>query len=97
MFEEVSKNTAIGYFSGMGDGCGFAPVPKDVFSSTKAAIQFLKSKWMEAAVETQKLVRQIREEERVKKIAEGVAPENVEMEMAKDLADLVQKHKGGTK
>ena len=64
VFVEIAQDLAISYFSGQADACGSAPVPKNVFPSLKAAIRFLKSKWMEAAVEMLQMVRLCKDRQR---------------------------------
>ncbi|MEK7066121.1 MAG: hypothetical protein AAB965_00945 [Patescibacteria group bacterium] len=47
VFNEVTRDTAISYFSGMGDGCGFEEFPKEPFASLENALQFVKAKHTE--------------------------------------------------
>ena len=43
-FTEISKETALGYFSGMADGLGFESPPDDIFSTLDDALRYVKEK-----------------------------------------------------
>jgi len=44
VFNEVTRETAHGYFSGPGENFGFEPIPPKIFPSLEAATQFVEEK-----------------------------------------------------
>ena len=44
VFNEISRDEAIGYFSGIADGIGFETLPKDIFETLEAALQYIEKK-----------------------------------------------------
>ena len=44
LFNEISQDMAVSYFSGIADGVGFEIPPTDAFPSLETALQFVKEK-----------------------------------------------------
>ncbi|MBI3631868.1 MAG: hypothetical protein HY225_00250 [Candidatus Vogelbacteria bacterium] len=44
VFNEITRNTALGYFSGMADGLGFEDCPRDPFPTLDVALKFVTEK-----------------------------------------------------
>lgn len=44
MFNEISRNMAISYFSGIADGIGFEVPPTDIFPTLEATLSFVTEK-----------------------------------------------------
>ncbi len=54
VFNEISRGTAISYFSGIADGIGFEKPPADTFPTLDAALQYITKKLEELGIDPNK-------------------------------------------
>lgn len=57
---EINKDTAISYFSGIADGIGFAPPPDAVFPTLDDTLQYIKKEKMKTRRKCLRRLRQLK-------------------------------------